>query len=73
MSYSCLRTNPDYEEYLSSYGIETKQVHARKDVSNENAMKFDLLIIKPTEVVNINYTVLNSPEVDGFLLGEIND
>jgi len=72
MSYSCLRTDPVYEDYLNSYGIETKVVHARKDVSHDQAMKFDLLIVKPLDFANINYTVLNNPGADGFILGEIN-
>ena len=62
-SYYCLKTSPDYEQYLSSNGIETKKVHARLDPASVNAPKLDLLVVKPGQL-KLNFTV-----IDGRMAG----
>lgn len=67
LSYSCLRTSIDYEEYLRNNGIETKKVYARQDIASNDAPKTYLLAIKPN-IININtknLTLLKQENING--------
>jgi len=57
-TYYCLKTSPDYKEYLENNGIETQKVYARLDPASLNAPKLDLLLVKP-EQLKLNFTVLD--------------
>lgn len=47
LSYNCLRTNLEYEDYLLQNNITFKRVNARLDPASSVAPKYDILAIKP--------------------------
>jgi len=73
-TYYCLKTSPDYEQYLNSNGVETKKVHARLDPASVNAPKLDLLLVKPAPL-KLNFTVIdgrNAGNVTAYFTAKVN-
>ncbi len=69
-SYSCLQTSPKYKEYLEKFGIETKNVNVRLDVGYENAQRYDMIAVKPSEL-KINTTILKEMKFSNSLIGVV--
>lgn len=69
-SYSCLQTSPKYKEYLEKYGIETKNVNVRLDIGYENAQRYDMIAIKPSEL-KVNTSPVKEFKYRGSLIGYV--
>ncbi len=58
-TYYCMATSEAYKNYLEENGVETKTVFARIDPASVNAPKFNLLLVKPSQLK------LNITPIDG--------
>lgn len=69
-SYNCLQTDVKYKDYLVENGIEVQKVQVRKDISRNDAEKFDMLIIKPKELP-FDIVPLNDYNNQNYLIAKI--
>ncbi|MFC1648301.1 hypothetical protein ACFL1B_02470 [Nanoarchaeota archaeon] len=72
-SYACLRVTPEYGSYLTQHGIEYTTVHARLDVADANAPRFDLLVIKPKEITNLELPVMKQAFTSDGLAAQVKE
>ena len=70
-SYSCLQTSPEFANSLQENGIEYQLAHVRLDVSNPNAPRFDMLLIKPKDLHNFDLKPLQQITVGERSMGAL--
>jgi len=57
--YYCIKTSPEYKQYLENNGIQTKTVYTRLDPASLESPKLNILFVKPGRL-EVNFTIIDS-------------